>query len=79
MEMWCRSGLVSGVYASGIMSSSKKISLLNSVNLSIFTSIGLVSCCLSMLQNCLGLYFKISGSSNYIFALYLLQLSLNIP
>ena len=61
-EMWCLAGLVSGVYVSGMMSSSKNISLLNSVNLSSLTSTGLVSFCLSMFQNCLGLYFSISGS-----------------
>jgi hypothetical protein len=77
VEMWCCVGLVSGVYVSGMMSSSKNISLLYSVNLSISTSIGLVSYCFSMLQNYLGLYFNISGSSNCIFALCLLQLSLN--
>jgi hypothetical protein len=60
-----------------MMSSSKKISLLKFVNLSIFTSIGLVSCYLIMLQNFLGLYLSRSGSSNCSFALWFLQQSLN--
>ena len=42
-----------------------------------FTSIALASCCLSIPQNFLGLYFRIFGSSNCSNALYFLQLSLN--
>jgi hypothetical protein len=60
-EMYCCAGLVSGVYVSGRMSSSKNISLLKSMNLSMLTSMGLVSVYLIIFQNCLGLYFRMSG------------------
>ena len=53
------------------------MSLLNLVNSSMGTSTELESFCLSIPQNCFGLYFSISGSSNYSLALYRLQLSLN--
>jgi hypothetical protein len=75
-EMYCCAGLVSGVYVSGRMSSSKNISLLKSMNLSMLTSMGLVSVYLIIFQNCLGLYFRMSGSSNWSLARCLLQLSL---
>ena len=76
-EMWWLAGFARGVYSSGIMSSSKNISLLNAVNWDIGTSMGLESFCFNIFQNCLGLYFRIFGSSNYILALCALQLSLN--
>jgi hypothetical protein len=59
------------------MSSSKNISLLNAVNWVSGTSMAFVSFYLSIFQNCLGLYFRMFGNSNYILALCVLQLSLN--
>ena len=76
--IWWSSGLVSGVNVSGWMSALWKMSSLNILNFSMFTATGFVSYYLSMLQNCFGLYFRISGSSNWSFALCLLQLSLNV-
>ena len=76
-EMWWAGGVVSGVNVSGMMSSSKNMSSLNFVNLSSGISIGLLSCYFSMFQNLIGLYFSISGSSNYSSALWVLQHSLN--
>ena len=64
VEMWCWDGLVSGVYESGMISSSKKMSLLNCVKRASCTSSGLVSVCFSMFQNLIGLYFRMSGRSN---------------
>jgi hypothetical protein len=68
VEMWWSDGVVRGVYVSGMMSSSWNICLLKFVNLSRFTSTGLVSCCLIMFQNNLGLYLSMSGSSSYSWA-----------
>ncbi len=68
VDMWWADGVVSGVYVSGWMVSSWKIWRLKFVNLSRFTSTGLVSCCLIMFQNILGLYLSMSGSSSYSWA-----------
>ena len=71
--MWWSVGFVSGVNVSGGMDSLWKIYLLKFVNVSRLTSIGLVSCYLSIFQNTFGLCFSMSGRSNCIFALFFLQ------
>jgi hypothetical protein len=53
------------------------MSSLNLVNLSNGISMGLLSCYLSIFQNLIGLYFNMSGSSNWSCALWALQRSLN--
>jgi hypothetical protein len=58
--------------------SSLKSSSLNRVNWSIGTSMGMESFCLSIPQNCLGLYLSISGSLNCNVARYRLQHSLKL-
>jgi uncharacterized membrane protein len=58
--------------------SSWKSSSLNRVNWSIGTSMEMESFCLSMPQNCLGLYLSISGSLNCNAARYRLQHSLKL-
>ena len=77
MILWF-SGLDSGVYLSGMMSSSWNISLLNVVNFATGTSMVLSSRYFNIPQNCLGLYFIIFGSSNWNCALYNRQFSLNL-
>jgi hypothetical protein len=77
-EMWWAVGFVSGVYVSVGMSSLWKMSLVNLVNFAMLISTSLVSFCLSMFQNSLGLYFRMSGSSNYSRARWCLQFSLNV-
>ena len=77
-EMWWAVGFVSGVYVSGGMSSLWKMSLVNFVNFAMLISTSLVSFCLSMFQNSLGLYLRMSGSSSYSCALWCLHLSLNV-
>jgi hypothetical protein len=67
--MWCSAGFVNGVYVSGGMVSSWKMSLLNFVKVSRLISIGLVSLYFSMFQNSFGLYLSISGRSNCSFDL----------
>jgi hypothetical protein len=77
-EMWWSVGFVSGWYVSGGMSSLWKMSLVKFVNFAMLISTSLVSFCLSIFQNSLGLYLSMSGSSSYSLARWCLQLSLNV-